>query len=93
MRRWGGDALPRYLYELVRMEGGNLYIYKYMCEENGDQKYVKSALLKSVTSTLGSAICRPSNLRGLAKIFRARLANGFPPSERLEFKGGPGLAR
>lgn len=82
----GGDALPRYLYELVRMEGSNLYIYKYMCEENGDLKYVKSGLLKSVTSVIGSAVCRPSDLHGLADVFRARLANGLPPSERLEIK-------
>ena len=82
----GGDALPRYLYELVRMERSNLYIYKYMCEENGDLKYVKSGLLKSVTSVIGSAVCRPSDLHGLAKVFRARLANGRPPSERLELK-------
>ena len=89
----GGDALPRYLYELVKMEGGNLYIYKYMCEENGDLRYVKSGLLKSITSVIGSAVCRPSDLNGLAEVFRARLANGLPPSERLELKEHAGPTR
>ncbi|HVI04675.1 MAG TPA: hypothetical protein VM711_01095 [Sphingomicrobium sp.] len=85
----GGDgAPPRYLYALVRMQGDYLYIYKYMCEENGDVKYVKSGLLKSITSSFGMAICQPSDLRGLAEVFRDRLANGLAPSERLELKAG-----
>ena len=84
----GKGASPRYLYALVRMEGDYLYIYKYMCEENGDVKYVKSGLLKSITSSFGVAICQPTDLRGLAEIFQDRLANGLAPSERLELRAG-----
>lgn len=82
----GQDAPPRYFYELVRTQGDYLYIYKFACEENGDLKYVKSALLQSVRSSLGGAICQASDLHGLAAVFRARLANGLSPSERLELK-------
>jgi hypothetical protein len=84
----GEEALPRYLYELIRMQGGNLYVYKYMCEENGDLGYVKSGQLDAVTTKLGVAVCRASSLEGLAAVFRARLANGAPPSERLQLKQG-----
>lgn len=82
----GQDTPPRYFYELVRKEGDYLYIYQYGCEENGDLQYVKSGLLQSIRSSLGGAICQTSDLRGLAAVFRARLANGLPPSERLELK-------
>lgn len=84
----GQDAPQRYLYELVRMQGSDLYIYNYTCEENGDLAYVKSGQLKAITSVLGVAICEPSNLDGLAAVFRARLTNGAPPSERLQLKPG-----
>ena len=68
------------------MDGDYVYIYKYMCEENGDVKYVKSGLLKSITTSFGVAICQPSDLHGLAEVFQDRLANGLEPSERLELK-------
>ena len=82
----GQDTPQRYLYELVRKQRGDLYTYNYMCEENGDLNYVKSGQLKAITSMFGVAICQPSTLDGLAAVFRARLANGAPPSERLQLR-------
>jgi len=82
----GDDAPRRYLYELARMQGGDLYIYEYTCEANGDLKYVKSGQLKAITTSLGVAVCHASNLDGLAAVFRGRLTNGAPPSERLQLK-------
>lgn len=82
----GAYEPPRYLYSLIRKQGDYVYIYKYMCEENGDLKYVKAGQLKAITVSLGVAICQPSSLNGLAAVMRDRLANGAPPSERLELK-------
>jgi hypothetical protein len=76
--------MPRYIYSLVRIAGPVVSLYKYLCEENGDVAYVRSGQLAAVTSPMGIALCQPASLDGLATVFRARLANGQPPSEQLE---------
>lgn len=80
------DALPRYLYSLVRIKDGAAFIYKYSCEENGDLRFVRSGQLGGIVSPIGVPMCQAKSIAGLAAVFRDRLANGLPPDEKIEVR-------
>ncbi len=78
------DSMGNYLYEIVRIQGATAYYYLILCEQNGDQKYVASGLLKGISTQL-LPICQVDNLDNLGKIFKERIANGAVPDSKIEF--------
>jgi len=84
---WGdgtaGDD-DRYLYAMVRITGKTAYLYVVLCEQNGDQAYVKSGALSGISTKELAPACEANTLAGLATVFRDRLANGAIPDQKLE---------
>jgi len=77
----------KYIYEMLRITGHTAYVYAVLCEQNGDQAYVKSGALASISTELMLPTCEANSLAGLAKIFKDRLDNGAVPDQKLEIHG------
>ena len=69
---------------MVRITGQTAYVYVVMCEQNGDQAYVKSGALTRISIQMLVPTCEASSLDGLAAVFRDRIANGAVPDQKLE---------
>jgi hypothetical protein len=79
----------RYLYEAVRIHDRTAYIYNLLCEQNGDQAYVRSGALREISTALYMPTCEAASLSGLAKIFADRIANGAQPDRKFELSWEP----
>ncbi len=79
----GPDAGVQYIYEMLRVDRSTVYVYAVLCEQNGDQAYVKSGSLTAISTELLVPTCEADSLRGLAKIFHDRLTNGAIPDQKL----------
>ncbi len=79
-------AGPGYMYQLIRIEGRNAFIYSMSCEQVGDAAYVKAGLLKAITNELMVPTCEAGTLAGLTKVFKLRLEAGIEPEKRLTFE-------
>ena len=80
----GPKVGPQYVYELMRVDGGAVYLYELNCEQNGDQAYVRSGALAKISDALLVPTCEPASLDGLGKVFADRIANGARPDEKFE---------
>jgi hypothetical protein len=72
------------IYEMVRITGQTAYIYVVLCEQNGDQAYVKSGALTRISIQMLVPTCEADSLDGLATVFRDRIANGAIPDQKFE---------
>jgi len=78
-----GNMMPfKYIYMFMRIRGGALEMYNFSCERFGDSRYVKTGDLAKVSDMSGMgvmAICQPSTLVGLGRVFSDRLSLGATP--------------
>lgn len=75
----------RYLYGFVRIDGKTATVYQFMCEQNGDRRYVAAGRLTKIADAMGVPLCLVKNVDGAAAIFRDRIAAGEKPKEKFVF--------